>query len=263
MPLNLNPGQLKHYHAVVEAMKRSELSRPVATIIADNLPPLSSSSVKLLLIRHGEAGHNLFLTKNPDKDEFHPECPSDPQLTNTGVGQAMDSCPRTCNPGFLPPTMALVSPLQRAIQTALLAFPHLAPGSNNAIPFVANDLLSEECNGSFCDLLSPAADLRTVFFGVNFDEYERNCDFKATNAQRSASLEESKEKVLARGEGFLDYLRKMPRDPAKPPIIAVASHSQWLQAFCVGNLDFVNRDEGDAWFATGEMRAVNVELGQQ
>src|SRR4051794_32515130 len=68
---------------------------------------------KIYLIRHAESAHNV------SKDFDH----RDPPLTSLGISQASQLVTTFPNPSSI--AVILTSPLTRAIQTTLAAFPHV------------------------------------------------------------------------------------------------------------------------------------------
>lgn len=118
------------------------------------------------LVRHAESVHNV------TKDFSTP----DPPLTELGIEQAsqlVDSFPHSSSIGIV-----ITSPLKRAVQTTLAAFPHIldkrsyAPGSNpggidgGSKLIVDPDL--QERSDLPCDTGSDRVTLEATFPGVDF-----------------------------------------------------------------------------------------------
>ena len=126
---------------------------PMQAASEDGNRPAGETSKTLHVIRHGQGYHNLlgelyqemgieFSSTGNDLSVNNPyrrEEVLDPPLTEVGRLQAKALRPITKD---LSPEMVVVSPLSRATQTALLAFPHLlssATGAPPKVPFFCHE----------------------------------------------------------------------------------------------------------------------------
>jgi len=122
---------------------------------------------KIYLIRHAESSHNV------SKDFSH----RDPPLTANGTAQAAQLVSAFPNPGSI--AVILSSPLTRAIQTTLAAFPHVLdrryyPGKSGAgvdggVELVLDPDLQER-SALPCDTGSKVAILKEEFPGLEVGE---------------------------------------------------------------------------------------------
>ncbi|GMI04126.1 hypothetical protein TrVE_jg7012 [Triparma verrucosa] len=251
----LEGSKLKHFEALDEAAKQVDRSGLPVTLCRINKNPTSppdASSVRLLLIRHGEAEHNVFSDnfKGEGESSFHPDCPIDPFLTEKGLSQAKALIPQTS--ALVPqPSLILTSPLKRATQTALAAFP-------DGRSFMCSHLLTEGSNGVREDMISDGESLSKFFPSVDYSAYNEDCDIAAEHAiTPNSDLVFSKRKLMVRSD---DFLRQIQGLKDEHRVIGVATHSQWLQSFCNFSLNFEDASESLEWFGTGELRVVDVEF---
>lgn len=112
----------------------------------------------IFLVRHGESTYN----------EHYKEHGTDPlnfwdaPLTSNGQAQARGASRALAAHGSV--SLALVSPLSRAVQTCLLALP---PDGVRAERYEVTELLSEHLEAS-CDIGKPPAELRGIFPELDF-----------------------------------------------------------------------------------------------
>ena len=131
---------------------RAELYVPAA----DGTSPTNGSGRVVHFVRHGLGYHNVWGKNwseaakhgNPYVDEG---CPVDAKLTPIGVFQAKDLQPRMAELLKSSVTPVVVSPLRRAIQTALCATEGLP------VEMTANELLHEQAGLHICDRCSDHA----------------------------------------------------------------------------------------------------------
>ena len=230
LPSYLAPDKLSHLKAILHHMRTlpNTPHNNTATIVTPLTPlPASKTSIRLVCIRHGEAHHNTFMdnyTGTYDTPEEDPACPVDPALTSLGESQALSLVPITTTMGeaSLLPSFVYVSPLRRATQTGILAFPSLT------FPFRCSHLLAEESNGLPCDYVQPSSSLLPLFGSkVDYSGYDEAVDIQSEHAAPPRTLKESKARLCGRADEFLSLLRA---DRAKNPklrVVGVCSHSQW------------------------------------
>ena len=144
-----------------------------------------------------------------------------------------------------PPTLIATSPLNRAIQTSLIAFESLIGKAS----FVAHEMIREESGVHICDKRLPVSHHKAEYPQVDFSLMMA----KEEDPIFSETQRESKEQVGERIYLFMEWLSNR-----KEADIAIASHSGWLQTVFNGIVEC----EGDLkkWFMTGEMRSVRLEF---
>ncbi|PQE15412.1 phosphoglycerate mutase family protein [Rutstroemia sp. NJR-2017a BVV2] len=114
------------------------------------------------LIRHGEAYHNLGHEHGLNRSSF---ALPDPSLTQLGIQQAL-SLKQHISPIHPVPTLILISPLLRAVETALLVYP---PASCKPKPqYIAYDDL-RECGNHPCNKRAELGGLRKRYAGRGLD----------------------------------------------------------------------------------------------
>jgi broad specificity phosphatase PhoE len=122
--------------------------------------PLSSPLNLVHIIRHGEALHNV------QRGYPHP----DPPLTETGMCATKEvALPVT-------PDLIIISPMTRAIQTAMYIFPFLQETGASKIPVqIWPDL--REANDAICNKGVSRKDMQTKFPQLDFDECHETWDY--------------------------------------------------------------------------------------
>lgn len=143
----------------------------------------------LLLIHHGEAGTDLT---------------EDSPLTQRGTGQALNLSRRTslfCNHTTgLQPDLIVVAPMQRAIQTALLALPQYAPHSVRARDWVCYPAATVmNYHYPQCDFLKYEDDHQSV---VDY--------FSSGGSDPKNDTCSSETEMLERTECFLNWVQGKP-----------------------------------------------------
>lgn len=160
-------------------------------------------------------------------------------LTDTGETQAASLAPEL----LLEENrveVVLLSPLSRAIQTGLLAFPkgHCSP------PFEAVEDLRERSGTHPCDKRRSKAELRAAFPRVNFDGLPSDEDTLWREER------ESQHDLAARAARLLDALMKRPERR-----IAVCTHSDFLVALMRKTGLRVPHKDRSSLFRNAERRA--------
>lgn len=183
----------------------------------------------LILMRHGEAKHNVFqrefanakkgrsvtdasTVEESNMDEDHP---IDPMLTGKGCGQMLALSRRTAtffnSETGLKPDLFVVSPLRRAIQSAVIAFPtYTTFASLDNIPWICNPYLMEKANGHKSEFVSSPEVLEELFPGVNFDMMKSlvGNDVNALNMETPVPLFENKIDLLGRTDDFVRWIKE-------------------------------------------------------
>jgi broad specificity phosphatase PhoE len=223
----------------------------------------------LILMRHGEAKHNVFEREYAKEHgttfehaNEHEDYPIDPLLTGRGCGQMLSVSKRTANffnkETGLQPDLFVVSPLRRAIQSALIAFPTSSPlASLKATPWVCHPACMEQANGNKSEFVSSSEELEQTFPGIDFDLF--NQSLKAGdvyNSKEKVPLFESKMDLMNRTDAFLEWLKE--RDER---VVVVSSHATWLQSLCSFSLQFEKSGSNTLeMFKKGEMRSVGIKF---
>lgn len=113
----------------------------------------------LVLISHGE-----MRSLQDESLQSSDQCPS---LSNKGIGQALDLARHIANycnkETRLLPQLFMVAPMRGTIESALLAFPNLSPGSIHSIPW--------HCSSQFMGLSGDgdSTELTSQFPDIHFD----------------------------------------------------------------------------------------------
>eukprot|EP00577_Skeletonema_sp_RCC1716_P032211 CAMPEP_0113414636 /NCGR_PEP_ID=MMETSP0013_2-20120614/24128_1 /TAXON_ID=2843 ORGANISM="Skeletonema costatum, Strain 1716" /NCGR_SAMPLE_ID=MMETSP0013_2 /ASSEMBLY_ACC=CAM_ASM_000158 /LENGTH=344 /DNA_ID=CAMNT_0000301517 /DNA_START=48 /DNA_END=1082 /DNA_ORIENTATION=- /assembly_acc=CAM_ASM_000158 len=223
----------------------------------------------LILMRHGEAKHNLFERQYAQKhgssfeqaneDENYPV---DPMLTGKGCGTMLNVSNRTATffnkeTGLLP-DLFVVSPLRRAIQSALISFPHDAPlTSLSGTPWVCHPACMEQANGNKSEFVSSPELLEETFPGINYELFNQSLmRGDVYNSNEKVPLFESKIDLMNRTDAFLEWIKE--RDER---VVVVSSHATWLQSLCAFSLQYEDSDSKNLeMFKKGEMRSVGIKF---
>lgn len=225
----------------------------------------------LILMRHGEARHNVFERKwvqqhggNIEDANLEEDYPVDPLLTGKGCGQMQSLSRRTAtffnNETGLRPDLFVVSPLRRAIQSAIIAFPtHTALSSLHGTEWICHPLCMELVNGNKSEFVSSSQDLEEIFPGVDFSLFEENLgidgNVEEVNRKKRVPLFESKIDLMGRTDEFLRWIKE--RDER---VIVVSSHATWLHSLCAFSLSHEPESKGLQMFKKGEMRSVGIKF---
>jgi broad specificity phosphatase PhoE len=213
--------------------------------------------------RHGQGYHNLLGDvvrasgmnididdPNPDKNPFvKPEIQDSP-LTMKGRSEATS---RRIQASMLNPQLIIVSPLVRALQTALLSFTdHIQnEDEDKNVPFIAHEGCREQLGLLTCNKALPLSQTKVDYPQV---------DFSLVSHGESDPLweqYETREEPLVEAERAYDFLTKfvMEREEAE---IAIVCHSAWLFSVCNAVIDCGGDESLESWFGTGEIRSLRV-----
>mmetsp|Transcript_38002 Transcript_38002/g.68438 ORF Transcript_38002/g.68438 Transcript_38002/m.68438 type:complete len:358 (+) Transcript_38002:83-1156(+) len=224
----------------------------------------------LILMRHGEAKHNVFERKYVQKNgtamgeaNADGDYPVDPMLTGKGCGQMLDISRRTATffnrDTGLQPDLVVVSPLRRAIQSALISFPyHTAQTSLSNTPWICHPMGMEQANGNKSEFVSSPQELGQMFPGVDFALFEESLvggDVDELNGRDTVPLFESKIDLMGRTDEFLRWIKER-----EERVIVVSSHATWLQSLCAFPLQYEPESKGLEMFKKGEMRSVGLKF---
>lgn len=185
----------KHWNALVTAA--ASASQPSQTLVTAHEMDLVEAASKrkcydkiLLLIKHGEDESQLGKTASDH----------DPALTGRGIGQTLNVSRRVatfCNDetGLLP-ELIVAAPLRRALDTAMLVFPHYSPESVRCIPWLCHPGLADVDVDENDESLSSSS-------GTNGETGQHI----GSGMQQRMSLVRSKQELLSRSDDFLEWLR--------------------------------------------------------
>eukprot|EP00934_Nitzschia_sp_Nitz4_P006948 Nitzschia sp. Nitz4//scaffold8_size234185//4242//5201//NITZ4_001225-RA/size234185-processed-gene-0.248-mRNA-1//1//CDS//3329559710//6938//frame0 len=210
--------------------------------------------------RHGQGYHNLlgeilhesgarfnFNSKDPVQNPWtRPEFVDTP-LTDLGRLQCRQQIPQASQ---LSPEMVVVSPMQRAIQTAWISFGHVAPlpASSNAIPWVSHEGCREELGLLTCNRRRPLSEIQADYPQINFlDMTEEDTLW---NPNKKETLHARSERIYS---FLVDFLANRPESN-----IAVVGHSVTLFHMCNTILDCDDHPQLADWFLTSEIRSMKL-----
>lgn len=246
----------------LEAAGALDVQRPVKIYAKriDSSLPESESDANFKIIhfqRHGQGYHNLLGefwhelerpidmdSMNVEKNPFvRPEI-LDAPLTETGRQQCIQQKDVASR---LNPQLVVVSPLQRAIQTALLSFAHC----RDTVPWMAHEGCREEIGLLVCNKRRPLSDIRNDFPHINYSLMADEEDTLFHDDRRETLLEKSE-----RAYDFLvEYIQNRPEKE-----IAVVGHSAWLFTMLNAVVDCGNDESLMSWFLTSEIRSMQVSF---
>ena len=212
--------------------------------------------------RHGQGYHNLLgentraLGHDIDIDDpdpttnpfVKPEIRDSP-LTQKGRQEAAAERARAAK---LNPEVVVVSPLHRAVQTALISF---ADHYHGGVPFVAHEGCREQLGLLTCNRALPLSQTAFEFPQVDFG----SCTAGEEDALWKPGAREHPVDEANRAYAFLtEFLMKRPERE-----LAVVCHSAWLFSVCNAVVDCGGDDFLESWFETGEIRSVEMSFYEQ
>lgn len=237
----------------IEAM-RARWPHPRLRCSRVAFPDAAGTTQKLLhFVRHGQGHHNLNAEKTgcTCNNGGLPPCPykdpivNDAYLTKLGRSQASQNVAFTASrEGTL--ESVFVSPLTRAVETALLAFARAA--ATNTVPFISRENLREQHGMHVCDRRRSRATISGEFPRVDFSQLEADDDPWWTEDR------EPKRNVAERGHAFLNGFLKGRTEQE----VGVVAHSSFLLTLFNVVLDCGEDTLLERWFKTGELRSVWV-----
>ena len=108
----------------------------------------------------------------------------------------------------LQPDLVVVSPLRRAIQSAMISFPtYTAQTSLLNTPWICHPMCMEQANGNKSEFVSSSQELKELFPGVDYSLFERSI-VHALNGREKVSLLESKLDLMGRTNEFLRWIKE-------------------------------------------------------
>lgn len=216
--------------------------------------PLKGEERIVHLIRHGQGFHNLLgdlyrdfgrtvdSTGGDGVGEGNPY--TRPEIVDsplTAVGRDQAKGLRVATRALSGIKLVVVSPLQRAVQTAALAMPHL----KHKVPWVGHPAVQETSGKNTCDRRRDRSEIKDDFPWVDWSLLRSEVDDVFDPAQREAWRS-----VSDRAYDFLLWLRERPERE-----VAVATHSAWLFTL-LNTVVKCDQDRLATWFLTGELRTV-------
>jgi len=147
----------------------------------------------------------------------------------------------------LKPGVVVVSPLHRAIQTALISF---RDQYNDGIPFVAHEGCREQLGLLMCNKALPLSQTKIDFPKIDFDLVTHGEEDHLWNPYKREGPVDEANRAYEFMTGFL-----MER-PEKE--ISVVCHSAWLFSLCNAVMDCNGDEELESWFDTGEIRSMKI-----
>ncbi|CAE8613895.1 unnamed protein product, partial [Polarella glacialis] len=167
----------------------------------------------------------------------------DPPLTTTGRDQAKALRPVTRALEGI--DLVVVSPLQRAVQTAALGMPHL----KQTVCWIAHEDCMETSGTSVCDKRRDSDEI-----GEDFPWLDLSLLTEPEDPLWTPDARETCRAVSDRTHSFALWLRDRQESN-----IVVATHSAWLFTLLNTAVDCEPR-ELNQWFHTGELRSVVFEF---
>jgi broad specificity phosphatase PhoE len=228
----------------------------------------------LILMRHGEAKHNTFereyaQSKGVPREKANDDenYPVDPMLTGKGCGQMLNVSRRTATffnkTTGLQPNLVVVSPLRRAIQSAIISFPTYTPQASllDTPSWICHPSCMELANGNKSEFVSSVKDLKETFPGIDFnlfEDYLIDGNVDELNGKAKVPLFESKLDLMERTDEFLSWIKER-----EERVIVVSSHATWLQSLCAFSLQYESESSKGLepfLFKKGELRSVGIKF---
>ena len=111
----------------------------------------------------------------------------------------------------LQPDLVVVSPLRRAIQSAIISFPtYTAPLSLANTPWICHPLCMEKANGNKSGFVSSSEELKQTFPGIDFTLFDESVggNVDESNGREKVPLFESKVDLMERTNEFLAWIKE-------------------------------------------------------
>eukprot|EP00752_Nemacystus_decipiens_P016046 g14345.t1 len=204
---------------------------------------LRSKAKTLHFLRHAEGTHNEAALKE-GRAAYAKMEHLDARLTD--LGQQQCATLKATNHGVEKEAeLVVVSPLTRAIQTAMLTIDQV-----EGVPWVALECVRERAGGHPCDRRRCVSELKKEYPTISFDAMEEDDDayFDSLGDER-----ESNEKVAGRARELFAWLKDRPETN-----IAVVTHSAFL--LCLFNEAVLSPPDVAKWFENCELRTVMMDL---
>ncbi|CAM9576038.1 unnamed protein product [Pylaiella littoralis] len=204
---------------------------------------LRSKAKTIHFLRHAEGTHNEAAAKEGRSAYLKTEH-LDARLTDKGKQQC--AALKATNHGVEKEAeLVVVSPLTRAIQTAVLTIDQV-----EGVPWVALECTRERAGVHPCDKRRCVSELRKEYPAISFEALKDDEDVYYDSL---GDGRETNEAVASRGRELLAWLKDRPETN-----IAVVSHSAFLM--CLFNDAVLSPPETAAWFENCELRTVLMDL---
>lgn len=203
--------------------------------------------------RHGEGTHNVLYTtwtqagNTIDWDSKDPKCNPlltktiiDAPLTELGIQQCTD---KKFEASLVNPELIIVSPLQRAIQSAELTW-----GNKSDVPWIAHEACREEFGLLQCNKRRPKSVIQNEYPNIDLSLMVSDHDSLFLEDRRETNVEKA-DRIY---EFLTQYVRNLPQSE-----IAIIGHSAWLFHMCNAVMDIPDKDL-TTWFGTSEIRSMKV-----
>jgi broad specificity phosphatase PhoE len=215
--------------------------------------------------RHGQGYHNLIgemyrdILRRPidldDRDPatnpfLRPEMCDSP-LTEKG---RLECAARREEASVLKPQIVIVSPLHRAIQTAMLSFADFRTSSTSSIisiPWMAHEGAREQHGLLQCNKRRSVTDAQLEFPSIDFSAVESNHDVLWQPEARESPTAET-ERIY---DFLTDFLMARGEDE-----LAVVGHSAWLFTMCNAVVDCGDDAVLKSLFKTSEIRSMQLSF---
>ncbi|CAB1116470.1 unnamed protein product [Ectocarpus sp. CCAP 1310/34] len=194
-------------------------------------------------IRHAEGTHNEAALKE-GRAAYAKIEHLDARLTDLGKQQCA-TLKATKHGVEKEAQLVVVSPLTRAIQTAMLTIDQV-----EGVPWVALECVRERAGAHPCDRRRCVSELKQEYPDISFDEIkdEKDVYFDSLGEER-----EPNDLMADRGRELLSWLKERPETN-----IVVVTHSAFL--LCLFNEAMQAAPETAKWFENCELRSVFLEL---
>ncbi|CAM9156015.1 unnamed protein product [Ascophyllum nodosum] len=201
---------------------------------------LGSQAKTIHFIRHAEGTHNKGAAEYGPGIYLNEEY-ADARLTEVGKEQCAKL--KADNPGLKETKLVVISPLSRAIQTALLSIEQV-----EGVPWIALECARERSGNHPCDRRRPVHELKEDFPTIIFDNIDEGED-----KLYDANERESEESLMKRAKNLLDWLSGRTETN-----IVVVTHGVLLTCFfnevLMAPANLAKR------FENGELRTLNMEF---
>ena len=220
--------------------------------------------------RHGQGYHNLIgemyremLGRAIDLDDPNPATNPfvRPELLDSPLTEKgrLECAERRSQAALLNPQLIVVSPLQRALQTATLSFAsHCNKGDEDdcgMVPqkqWMAHEGVREQMGLLLCNKRRSVSDLQPEFPHVDFSAMPHNADDLSWDPNQRESPREETERIY----NFLtDFVMTRPEQE-----IAIVGHSAWLFTMCNAVVDCGDDDLLRSLFQTSEIRSMRLSF---
>jgi broad specificity phosphatase PhoE len=212
--------------------------------------------------RHGQGYHNLlgeiykdFYGKPVNLDDQNPQTNPflkpeilDSPLTEKGRQECANRRSEAC---LLNPQAVIVSPLHRAIQTAMLSFADHA----GDIPWIAHEGAREQMGLLLCNKRRALSQTRAEFPHIDFSQMMTDSSGDEDEGWDSKARESPQAETERIYQFLTTFLMHRPEEE-----LALVGHSAWLFTMCNAVIDCQGDESLHSLFATSEIRSMRVSF---